>query len=32
MLESTSIVREERVVRVSLSAPLDALVKLVFPG
>jgi hypothetical protein len=32
VLESIRIVREERVVRVSLSAPLDALVKLVFPG
>jgi hypothetical protein len=29
VLESTRIVREDRVVRVSLSAPLDALVKLV---
>jgi hypothetical protein len=32
VLESTRIVRQNRVVRVSLSAPLDALVKLVFPG
>jgi hypothetical protein len=32
MLQSIRIVRQERVVRVSLSAPLDALVKLVFPG
>jgi hypothetical protein len=32
VLESTRIVREDRVVRVSLSALLDALVKLVFPG
>jgi hypothetical protein len=31
VLESTRIVRQERVVRVSLSAPLDALLKLVFP-
>jgi hypothetical protein len=31
VLESTRIVREDRVVRVSLSAPLDALI-LVFPG
>ena len=32
VLQSIRIVREDRVVRVSLSAPLDALVKLVFPG
>jgi hypothetical protein len=32
VLESIRIVRQDRVVRVSLSAPLDALVKLVFPG
>jgi hypothetical protein len=32
MLQSIRVVREERVVRVSLSAPLDALVKLVLPG
>ena len=30
MLQSIRIVRDERVVRISLSAPLDALVKLVF--
>jgi hypothetical protein len=32
VLESIRIVREDRVVRVSLSVPLDALVKLIFPG
>lgn len=32
VLESIRIVRLDRVVRVSLSAPLDALFKLVFPG
>lgn len=32
LLQSTRIVREDRVVRVSLSAPLDTLVTLVFPG
>jgi hypothetical protein len=32
LLQSIRIVREDRVVRVSLSAPLDALVRLVFPG
>jgi hypothetical protein len=32
VLESIRIVREDRVVRVSLSAPLDALAKLVLPG
>jgi hypothetical protein len=32
LLASIRIDREERVVRVSVSAPLDAFVKLVFPG
>jgi hypothetical protein len=32
VLESIRIVRQDRVVRVSLSAPLDALVRLVLPG